>query len=1276
MSKLVLVIDDSESDQIAYCRALRDTDWVVKTVFTLADGAAAFRQEKPDVILLDYNLPDGDGVSFLRNLVQAENGTCPPIIMMTGSGDEHVAVEAIKSGASDYFVKDIAGSHLKLLSWAIQRVLAEHTQRLERIKNEQRLRLAANVYNNITEGILVADPDGTIVSVNAAHCHMSGYSEAELLGRNPRLVKSDRHTPAFFENMWHCIREDGYWQGEIWNRRKNGSLYLCKETITAIRDERGILQQYVSVSSDITEASLAQKNLKQQTQLLEDVVNAVPYGLVVYDEKRFLKFHNQSFIDILKLPVDLLTKAHGTFPDLVAYLYARGDYGRQQTLAEVESRFIGVMERHERLTLERQQSDGSFIEMRGVPLSTGWTVMTYLDTTVRRKEQIELQDWQKRVQLANQSAGVGIWDMNLQTGHVSWDDQIFKLLGFPVHSVTPSYELWVNGLHPDDRARVVADFKRCIETGADYHSDYKIIWSDGSLHYIRAVGHCQRDATGKVVRVIGTNIDFTAVRTAAQDLAVALEQAEEASVSKGLFLANMSHEIRTPLAAILGLLTVLSQTPLTAHQFDYIDKIEGAAKSLLGLLNDILDFSKIDAGRLDLEPQPFKLDQFLRDLAVVLSAYVGNKPIDVLYDIDSTLPKNVISDPLRLKQILVNLGGNAIKFTASGQVVISVRAVRNAQDSADVDRVSFTVRDSGIGIAKENMERLFSSFTQAETSTTRRFGGTGLGLAISKRLIELMGGTISVESEMGIGTTFQFELPFQRDLTGVAEGGAGQSPEQGAPSDNVSVAHKVLLIDDNPLAAALMSSTMRSFGWSVDVAASGSQAIAMVQAQIDAAATPYGFIYLDWQLPDIDGWETLAQVCRMLPMANGARPKFIMISANGRDNLALRTQEEQNQLSDFLVKPVTPSMLFNASLKTPTDVSSMRRTQRASHRALTGLHILVVEDNAINQQVAEELLSNQGALVSIASNGQEGVKAIASANPAYDLVLMDIQMPVMDGYSATEYVRRELKIENLPIIGLTANALSSDREKCLQAGMDAHIGKPFDLEQLVSMILRLTGAASARPARPSADWSHAPTPEIGGPADLDLPGALRRLGGLQSLYMRSAQDLINVLPGYLHKLELATQENDAPGCVVALHTMKGTTATLGLNKLSRTVAALESEFKKDFNTQELRSQLAALTSVVQEGVSALKQAIVHLAASAAVTPTHDTTPTVNDAVRAALNGLVPLLKAQDLGVLDAFSQLRSTLLGLPAKTFSALESDIQNLNLNAALALCLDLESR
>ncbi len=739
-----------------------------------------------------------------------------------------------------------------------------------------------------------------------------------------------------------------------------------------------------------------------------------------------------------------------------------------------------------------------------------------------------------------------------------------------------------------------ASFEHIIRTGAE-RGQYPAAWERVdewvvermAAHRSGSANLVQRLDDGRSLRIlerrmpdghtVGFRIDIT-------QLVQACEAAQAASQSKSQFLANMSHEIRTPMNAILGMLKLLNNTELTPRQYDYVSKTEGAAKSLLGLLNDILDFSKIDAGKMELDPQPFVVEQLLRELSVILSANVGDKPVEVLFDIDSAVPAVLVGDALRLQQVLINLGGNAIKFTATGEVVVQVQVV---QDTSQDTTLRIAVRDSGIGIAPENQAKIFDGFSQAEASTTRRFGGTGLGLSICKRLVGMVGGELGLESTLGQGTTFFFTITLARAAQAAA---LAQKESQ----DALKNLH-VLVADDNSVARELMQSMAHSLGWAVDLANDGAQALALVEARAQAQLAPFDAIFMDWKMPVMDGWEAIAQMQHQAP--GMATPITIMVSAHGRDILAQRSAKEQALLHAFLVKPITASMLFDAVADARAGHSNLRarpRDRAQQAQRLHGLRILVVEDNLINQQVARELLSAEGATVQLADNGQHGVDAVAQATPAFDAVLMDVQMPVMDGYAATQTIRQTLGLHELPIIAMTANAMATDRAACLAAGMNDHVGKPFDLPHLIEVLLNYTKRAHGT-ARPVLELEQLKreVPAVQNHDDLlpdvsavDVDGAVMRMGGDAELYASILEAYLAELGGQADLLDAALDASDLAGATRLLHTLKGLSATVGASYMEAVAKRAEAALKTADTAPPSPAQLTELRTTFRTAVVA------------------------------------------------------------------------------------------
>jgi PAS domain S-box-containing protein len=533
---------------------------------------------------------------------------------------------------------------------------------------------------------------------------------------------------------------------------------------------------------------------------------------------------------------------------------------------------------------------------------------------------------------------------------------------------------------------------------------------------------------------VGIVRDVTEQKRAETELRQAMEQVQIASAAKDIFVANMSHELRTPMNAVLGMAHLLSTTGLSQEQARYLEMIRASGQSLLGILNDILDYSKMTAGKIEIHPVRFHLDEVLHSLASIMSVSVGDKNLELCMGVELDVPRMLVGDALRLQQILVNLAGNAIKFTAQGEVSV---LVERAGGAGPLRMLRFTVRDTGIGMSGEQLARLFSPFTQGDLSTTRRFGGTGLGLTISRGLIELLGGTIAVHSVAGEGSTFAFTLPMKP--SGEA------APQTGKPAGRLHL----LVVDDNPTSRSFLGKTIMGWSWTCDVVASGEEALEL----LDGGRT-YDAALVDWQMPGMDGPAAMSAIQRQMPGV----PVICMVNAFGRNKLV--QEAASNSASAFLTKPVTSSTLFDAmqTALAHRPVGAVDGDPVAAP-AFAGLRVLLVEDNLINQHVARGILEHAGAVVTVADNGEAALARLRE-NSGYDMVLMDVQMPVMDGFAATRAIRTELALA-LPVIAMTAGVMESEREQCIAAGMDDFIGKPIDVEQMFVVMKKHLPAGAA-----------------------------------------------------------------------------------------------------------------------------------------------------------------------------------------------------------------------
>jgi PAS domain S-box-containing protein len=681
---------------------------------------------------------------------------------------------------------------------------------------------------------------------------------------------------------------------------------------------------------------------------------------------------------------------------------------------------------------------------------------------------------------------------------------------------------------------------------------------------------------GDVLGFLSVAVDLTTRKQEQRELEHARAVAEDASKAKSEFLANMSHEIRTPMNAVLGMLNLLDHTGLNARQRDYVQKASGAAEALLGIINDILDFSKIEAGKLLLDPHPFSVDEVLRDIANILSMNVDEKQLEILFNVDPAIPSQVCGDALRIKQVLINLAGNAVKFTDSGEVMISV-VVQHQQRQRIV--LGFSVRDTGIGMSVEQQQRIFQSFSQAEAGTTRRYGGTGLGLVICQRLIRMMGGELEVDSEEGRGSTFSFSLLLEN-----VEGAERSAPRARELSQGLQ-GLRILCIDDNANARQIISTSCESMGWHCDEAADGESGV----EKIRAASAPYDVVFIDWMMPGMNGWQTAEAIRR----EQGERcPKLVMVTAHAKDVYAQEEREGGSPMDGFLMKPVTASDIFNAVSEALTHAVAPSLPARAepvdavsevddsdknevvrpvAKGSLAGMRLLLVEDNLTNQQVARELLALEGAEIELAENGLEALEQIRTSASPFDAVLMDLQMPEMDGLTATRKIRQEMGLVDLPIIAMTANALPSDRKACLDAGMNDHVGKPFELSELVDAVLKAAGREAVADESVVVERVEPDLPAS--PEGFNFKEALLRMGNNRGLLATQARRFADRHCGDLKLVEKSLRGNNAPLATRELHTVRGVAATLGASALAQMLGDLEDACKQGASADALAEDL-------------------------------------------------------------------------------------------------------
>ncbi|MBF0273783.1 MAG: response regulator [Nitrospinae bacterium] len=639
--------------------------------------------------------------------------------------------------------------------------------------------------------------------------------------------------------------------------------------------------------------------------------------------------------------------------------------------------------------------------------------------------------------------------------------------------------------------------------------------------------------------------------------AEARDQAIDANKSKSEFLSMMSHEIRTPMNAIIGMTHLALQTELTSKQHDFLNKVQSSAQSLLGIINDILDFSKIEAGKMDIETVDFNLEDILDNLSILITHKAEEKGLEVHFATTSDVPTLLKGDPLRIGQILLNLTNNAIKFTENGEIVIEINKVSISEKTREVV-LQFTVKDTGIGLSQEQIGRLFKSFSQADISTTRKYGGTGLGLTICKRLVELMGGEIWVESKLHEGSSFIFTLSL---------GLQGERRKHKLLPPESLEGLKILVVDDNKTSRTILQNLLQSFSFNATIASSGKEAIELLESS--PKDDPYKLVLMDWKMPEMDGIEA-TNCIRKNPNITSI-PTIIMVTAYGREEV-VRKAEEAN-LDGFLIKPVNSSVMFDTIMETFGQKRFTRRkpTSKLSKRndeleKIKGAKILLVEDNLINQEVATGILSNAGFEITIANNGREAVETVGKDN--FDVVLMDIQMPEMDGYEATTIIRQNKQFKDLPVIAMTAHAMASEKEKCLSIGMNDHATKPIDPEKLFSTLIKWIKPSERTTPVSKKEEVHTSTPLKEDELPEHIPGidisvALRNLGNNKELLKKVVIMFATEYDRWEEEIRDSLQRKDFKTAMLQAHTLKGVSGNIASMELYKATTALDEALKKE-----------------------------------------------------------------------------------------------------------------
>jgi len=1024
--------------------------------------------------------------------------------------------------------------------------------------------------------VLITDREGTIEYVNPTCSRITGYEAEELVGNNPRILKSGEVAPDVYEEMWATILAGNIWQGEVCNRKKSGALFWGSLSIAPVKNSSGEVTHFVAMTADVSETrrmALALQQAQERNRLLLDSVGEGIFGL---DLEGKVTFYNRSAADRLGYTVKELVGV--SIHAAIHYAHADGpEY--DESLCPMRAAYRdGEIHQVENEVLWCKDGSSFPVEYSATPLrrdeSIVGAVVVFRDLSERLVAEAELK---KLIEFAPFAIAMNsLSDSAARIDHLN--HRFIELFGWTREDI-PDLVTWYVKAYPDIKLRqwVLATWKERVREAKKNKTlivpfEVLVRCKDGRDRVVEWSAVIIGD------RNIVVGMDVTERRRLNQELARAKEKAEEATLAKSDFLANMSHEIRTPMNAIIGMSQLALQTDLSRKQRNYIEKVSRSADALLGIINDILDFSKIEAGKLDMEQVDFRLEEVLETLASLVGLKTEEKGLELMFDVVDDVPTSLVGDPLRLGQILVNLGNNAVKFTERGEVVIGVTVI--AKNEAQVT-LQFSVRDSGIGMTESQQAKLFQSFSQADSSTTRKYGGTGLGLTISKKLTEMMHGRIWVESQLGIGSTFRFTAEF---------GWKPGQPVSRRLIPGILGDVRILVVDDNVTSCEILKAMLSGFGFRVDVTNRGDDAIELL---VDAdSRDPYRLVLMDWQMPGQDGVESI----RIIEAAQlKISPKVIMMTAYGREEV--RQAAVGLDVISFLAKPVTSSALMDAIMLSMGHevVSDIRNRDRhdietAAINQLRGARILLVEDNEINLELALELLTNNGIIVETANNGQEALDTLAQKN--FDGVLMDCQMPVMDGYTATRRIREQEGFAKLPILAMTANAMAGDREKVLAAGMNDHIAKPINVQEMFATMARWIS-----PSEPSMDISvgssvAAPAEEIPELPGINIAAGLAVCQNNRRLYRKLLLKFSLSAADFVTRFRQSLTDDDPEAATRCAHSLKGVAGNIGAAEIQKRAQALESACRDKMSLVKIDSLLADVVGALEpvlEGLETLRK---------------------------------------------------------------------------------------
>ncbi len=1137
--------------------------------------------------------------------------------------------------------------------------------------------LIQTILKTVEDGIITFHAHGGIVgTVNPAAEQMFGDGAAEIIGQPfcqliPELNRGQQSGSLDYYSASEEARALGRGR-EVVGRRKDGSTFPLEIAVSEMW--LGGQRYFTGILRDISVRKQAEESLRKASSLQSAIFNSANFSSIATDVKGVIQIFNVGAESMLGY----------TAAEVISRVTPADISDPQEILARAEtlSAELGtpVPPGFEAMVCKAARGIEDIYELTYIR-KDGVRFPAVVSVTALRDEQDAIIGYlfigidntaRKEIEAEQKQLSQRLRDHQFYTRSL-FESNIDALMTTDPSGIITDVNKQMETLTDCTRDELIgAPFKNYFTNPELAEASIKLVLNEKKVTNYELTS-CTRDGKETVVSLNATTFydrdrKLQGVFAAARDVTerkildqvllektVELEKAkalaEQANLAKSDFLSNMSHEIRTPMNAIIGMSHLAMKTELTPRQRNYIQKIQDSSRHLLSIINDILDFSKIEVGKLTIESTEFELEKMLDTVSNLISEKTFAKGLELVFNIDSDVPRYLIGDPLRMGQILINYCNNAVKFTEQGEIEIVCRL--QEQNERDV-LLYCAVRDTGTGLSEEQMGRLFHRFVQADTSTTREFGGTGLGLAISKKLAGLMGGEVGVISELGKGSTFWFTARLVKSVS---------QPQKFTLSDNLRQIH-ALVVDDNEHARQMFGGQLRNMNIKADQVDSGQAAIDSV-ALADKEGTPYDVVFLDWKMPGMDGHE-VARHIRGLSLAH--IPYLIMVTGFGREEVTMAAKGLD--VADFLIKPVSSSVLFESLIRifggfeervhragdAPTDSFLQLAT-------IKGSRILLVEDNDLNQEVAMELLNDAGFTVDLASNGQIALEMLRTDGADYDIILMDMQMPVMDGLTATREIRKDDCLQHIPVVAMTANALQSARDRCMAAGMNDHVAKPIEPEKLWEALLkwvkpRPSTVASTLKVKPRAVAEvKLPT----GITGLNVAEGLRRVLGRQPLYLSLLRKFVAGQRSVAMEISKALNDNLWQSAERLAHTLKGVSGTIGADELQQMAEQLETAIRERLSRQEIDARLDRLQVLLGDLVTQLEQQL----SEEGVKPAG---PGDQDQLQAVCDKLVTMLTDDNAEAVDVLGENAELLQDAFPGYFRHIDDGIRSFEFEAALA--------